>query len=104
MGVGVILTTLEEVGSCALAVRARITRGPIHGGYKELVRPEEIRTGARVRVVDCGRTPRQSGLVGIVERVYRYRSLERKAVHVRLEDGRWQLLWPEELEPLGEDS
>ncbi len=68
------------------------------------MRPQEIRTGARVRVLECGRTPHLSGLVGTVERIYRDRSLEeRKAVHVRLDDGRWQLLWPEEFELLGEE-
>ena len=66
------------------------------------MRPEEIRTGARVRVVDDHRSPHLSGMAGIVERVYS--ASGRKAVHVRLEDGRWQLLWPEELELLGEGS
>lgn len=43
------------------------------------------------------RAPHLSGIVGTIERTYR--TSERTALHVRLEDGRWQLLWPREVEP-----
>ncbi len=66
------------------------------------MRSEEARIGTRVRVVDGHRAPHLSGLLGTIKATYR--SSERTAVHVRLEDGRWQLLWPQELELLGEDS
>lgn len=46
------------------------------------------------------RVPHLSGMVGTIERSYR--TSEREALHVRLEDGRWQLLWPQEVEPFGE--
>lgn len=48
------------------------------------------------------RVPHLLGLLGTIERAYR--TSEREALHVRLEDGRWQLLWPQEVEPLGESS
>jgi hypothetical protein len=56
-----------------------------------------MRIGARVRVVDGLRVPHLLGAEGTVERVYK--TSERTALHVRLDDGRWQLMWPEELEP-----
>lgn len=52
-------------------------------------------------MVDGRRVPHLLGLLGTIERAYR--TSERKALHVRLDDGRWQLLWPREVEPLGED-
>ena len=67
------------------------------------MRPEEIQTGARVRVADDRRVPHLLGVRGTVERVYRSSS-GRTALHVRLDDGRRQLLWPEELKPLRERS
>ncbi len=68
---------------------------------EELVRSEEARTGVRVRVADGSRIPRLLGAEGTIERIYM--SSERTALHVRLDDGRWQLMWPEELEALRED-
>ncbi len=62
------------------------------------MRPEETRVGMRVRVVDGRRNPPLLGAVGTIERTYR--SSERTALHVRFDDGRWQLLWPQEVEPL----
>lgn len=64
------------------------------------MRPKETRVGARVRVVEGRRTPRLVGVVGTIERTYR--SSRHTALHVWLDDGRWQLLWPQELEPLRE--
>jgi hypothetical protein len=66
------------------------------------MRPEEVRTGAKVRVADGHRSPHLLGLLGAIEQIYR--TSERTAMHVRLDDGRWQLLWPQELEQLGKDS
>ena len=63
------------------------------------MRPEDVRIGVRVRVVECRRTPRLRGEVGTIERTYTS-SGRKKALHVRLEDGRWQLLWPQEVEPV----
>lgn len=65
------------------------------------MRSQEARVGARVRVVDGHRAPHLLGLLGTIERTYR--TSERTALHVRLDDGRWQLMWPEELEALRED-
>ena len=64
--------------------------------------PVRIQHGARVRVVEGRRVPHLLGIAGTVERSYRSR--ERTALHVRFDDGRWQLLWPEELEPLEDPS
>lgn len=64
--------------------------------------PEEIQTGTRVRVVDGRRVPHLLGVLGTIERTYSSSS-GRTALHVRLDDGRWQLLWPQELEPLREE-
>lgn len=55
-----------------------------------------------MRVVDGRRVPHALGLPGTIGRIYR--ASERTALHVRLDDGRWQLLWPREVEPLGEGS
>ena len=95
-----IPTTTLEIGFSVFAVRAQKTRGPIVE-VKELVRPEDVRTHARVSVVDLRRTPHLVGAEGTVVRTYR--APERTALHVRLDDGRWQLLWPEEVELLVED-
>jgi hypothetical protein len=57
--------------------------------------------GARVRVRDGHRAPSLVRTVGTITRVYR--SSGRTALHVRLDDGRWQLFWPQEVEgPEGE--
>lgn len=53
-----------------------------------------------MRVVDGHRAPHLLGLLGTIERTYK--TSERTALHVRLDDGRWQLFWPQEVEPLGE--
>ncbi len=63
---------------------------------------EEIKPGARVSVVDGHRVPHLLGLLGTIGRSYRSSS-GRIAVHVRLDDGRWQLMWPQELELLREE-
>lgn len=55
-----------------------------------------------MRVVDGHRVPHLLGLLGTIERTYR--TSKRTALHVRLDDGRWQLLWPQEVEPLAEGS
>ncbi len=66
------------------------------------MRPEEAHVGMRVRVADGYRMPGQLGVLGTIERTYR--SKERTALHVRFDDGRWQLMWPEEVELLWEEQ
>ncbi len=66
------------------------------------MRRREARTGVRVRVRDGARHPSFEGMSGTVMRTYR--SSDRTALHVRLDDGRWQLLWPHELEDLGREE
>ncbi len=66
------------------------------------MRSEVIQIGARVRVADARRVPHLLGAQGTIERSYNSSS-GRTALHVRLDDGRRQLLWPEELEPLREE-
>lgn len=61
-----------------------------------------MRTGARVRVRGGPRHPSLEGMAGTVMRTYR--SSDRTALHVRLDDGRWQLFWPHELEGLGKEK
>ena len=63
------------------------------------MRRQEARVGSRVRVVDGRRVPHLLDQTGTVEKIYR--TPGRTALHVRLDDGRWQLLWPEEVEPVG---
>jgi hypothetical protein len=62
------------------------------------MRPEQARIGAAVKVRDSHRRPDLNGMVGTVMRTYA--SSGRTALHVRLEDGRWQLFWPPELDEL----
>ena len=99
--VAIPITALEAVGSWFLTpLRARKTRGPVLE-VRELVRPEEAQVGVQVRVADSRRAAHVLGAIGTIMRTYR--SSERKALHVRLEDGRWQLLWPEEVEVADEE-
>ena len=55
-----------------------------------------------MRVSDGRRNRDLDGMVGTVMRMYEA-SVGRPALHVRLEDGRWQLLWPEEVGALTEE-
>ena len=60
------------------------------------VRPDEVWVGARVRVRGgCEKAPPR-GRVGTVAKAYR--AQDRLALHVRFEDGLWQLLWPRDAE------
>jgi hypothetical protein len=57
---------------------------------------ERLPEGTRVQVRDsCGKV-HQGTVMGTV--MATYCSPGRTAVHVRLDDGRWQLLWAEDLE------
>ena len=62
------------------------------------MRSDRARIGATVRVRDGHRRPDLSGMVGTVMRAYV--SSGRTALHVRPEDGRWQLFWLPELDEL----
>lgn len=95
------ITALEVVGFCFLTPLGARNKGPVVMEVLRLVRPEERQVGVRVWVCACHRNPDLVGTVGTIARVYR--SPERTAFHVRLEDGRWQLFWPEELEELEEE-
>lgn len=50
---------------------------------------------------DGTRHPSIEGMSGTVMRTHK--SSDRTALHVRLDGGRWQLLWPHELEGLEEE-
>jgi hypothetical protein len=65
------------------------------------MREEQGRVGARVKVLDHNRRPDLVGETGTIVRIYRSSS-RKTGLHVQLDDGRWQLLWPQEVEPLGE--
>lgn len=67
------------------------------------MRPEDAHLSLRVRVVVDRRTPHLTGEIGTIERTYTSSS-GRMALHVRLEDGRWQLLWPQEVRPLAKEN
>ena len=58
------------------------------------VRPDKAWVGARVRG-GCEKAPLR-GRVGTVAKAYR--AQDRLALHVRFEDGLWQLLWPRDAE------
>ncbi len=60
------------------------------------MRSEEARVGAKVRVRESSAKARLRGMVGTVAKTYG--PPEHRALHVRFEDGLWQLLWPAELE------
>ena len=60
--------------------------------------PEQVRTGARVRVMQYHRIEERRGLMGKVVAVYR--GEEYLAVDVRLADGQYRLFWPRELEEI----
>ena len=62
------------------------------------MRPEKVQVDTKVRVSKDYRIPQLRGMIGTVARTYG--SGKRKAVHVSLEDGLWQLFRPEELEEL----
>ena len=57
--------------------------------------PQEARVGVRVRVRESSAKAELRGLVGTVAKTYG--PPERRALHVRFDDGLWQLLWPNDL-------
>jgi hypothetical protein len=63
-----------------------------------VLRPEEARVGAKVRVSDRHRIAERRGMLGRV--VARYGGGEYMAVDVRLADGRHRLFWPSDLEEI----
>lgn len=63
------------------------------------MRGDVTKAGTRVKISDEHMRPDLAGHEGTVERAYR--STGKTALHVRLDDGRWQLLWPHEIERLG---
>ena len=65
-----------------------------------VVRSDEVREGAKVRVREDHPKPGLRGLVGVVAKTYG--AHDRRAVHVRFEDGVWQLLWPRDVEQEGD--
>ena len=60
--------------------------------------PEQVRTGARVRVTEHHRVEERRGLMGKV--LARYGGEEYIAVDVRLADGQCRLFWPRDLEEI----
>ena len=66
------------------------------------VREEEAQVGVRVTVSERHGRPDLAGQKGTIMRIYR--SPSKTGLHGRLDDGRWQLLWPHDLEPLREGS
>ena len=60
------------------------------------VRPDEARVGARVRVCEGCEKAYLRGRVGTVAKTYA--THDRVALHVRFQDGLWQLLWPNDVE------
>ena len=66
------------------------------------MRVDVTRVGAKVKVSDDHARPDLAGQKGTVMRAYRSSS-GKTALHVSLDDGRWQLLWPHEVEQLGEE-
>jgi hypothetical protein len=66
------------------------------------VKEEEAQVGVRVKVSERHGRHDLAGQKGTIVRTYR--SPPKTGLHVRLDDGRWQLLWPHDLEPLRGDS
>ena len=66
------------------------------------MRSREPRVGARVRVSPAYRKPSLRGAVGTVERVWG--EPHYAAVEVRLDGGRSELLWRNEVEPIREED
>lgn len=66
----------------------------------EIVTTRRKIVGSRVRILEGARKPQLRGLRGEV--MATYGPPERRAAHVRLDDGRWQLLWLEDLEESAE--
>lgn len=60
------------------------------------MRPDEAWLGARVRVREGCEKSDLRGRVGTVAKMYG--AHDRVALHVRFEDGLWQLLWPRDVE------
>jgi hypothetical protein len=73
------------------------------GGWRVSVGEEQARVGARVKVLDHNRRPNLVGETGTIVRIYRSSS-QMTGLPVRLDDGRWQLLWPQDVQPLAEES
>lgn len=67
------------------------------------MRPGQAWIGMWVRVHSGHRNRDLDGMIGTVMHIYGTSS-GRTVLHVRLEDGRWQLLWPEEVEALTEED
>lgn len=59
------------------------------------MRFQGARAGARVRVRESSAKVELRGLVGTVAKTYG--PPERRALHVRFDDGLWQLFWPDDL-------
>ena len=57
---------------------------------------ESLSVGTKVRVREDNQKAHLRGRVGTVMAIYQ--SSGRRAVHVRLDDGRWQLFWLRDLE------
>lgn len=64
------------------------------------MREDRARIGTRVKIVGDHVRPDLAGQKGTIVRAYNSRT--KTALHVRLDDGRWQLLWPHEVEPSGD--
>ena len=66
------------------------------------MRPEEVRIGKRVRGRKNLRTTDPEGQEGTI--VKRWGNPSYPALDVLLDEGKWQLFWYHELEPLDEDD
>lgn len=66
------------------------------------MRPQEARVGVRVQVRESSAQVGLRGLVGTVAKTYG--PPERRALHVRFDDGLWQLLWPDDLVEEGHED
>ena len=69
-----------------------------YGGLRGVMKPEQVRRGAPVRVSERHRIEERRGIVGKV--VGKYGGDGYVAVDVRFADGRCRLFWPEDLEDI----
>ena len=60
------------------------------------MRPDEARVGTKVQVREGCEKADLRGRVGVVAKTYGAHG--RAALHVRFDDGLWQLLWPRDVE------
>jgi hypothetical protein len=65
------------------------------------VRTQEARIRARVTLSEHHGRSDLAGQTGTIERIYGAPP-KKTALHVRFDDGCWQLLWHHEVEPSGE--